>query len=80
MVQFPAVGQDTELSCELVAIDSTLSENSAGRASAHTPFVDVMVKASLLYASMGPSLFLNCPTAVQFPGDAQDTDLKSVTE
>ena len=45
--------------------------NTAGRASAHTPFVDVIVNASKV-----PPLFLNFPTAVQFPGDAQDTEYK----
>jgi hypothetical protein len=72
VVQFPAVGHDTEASCELVAIDSTLSGNSAGRASAHTPFVDVMVKARLELSAV-----MKVPTAVQFPEAAHDTDLKS---
>lgn len=72
MVQFPAVGHDTESSCELVAIDSTFSGNSAGRASAHTPFVDVMVKASLELSTV-----MKVPTAVQFPAVGHDTDLKS---
>jgi hypothetical protein len=72
VVQFPAVGHDTEASCELVAMDSTLSGNSAGRASAHTPFVDVMVKASLELLTV-----MKDPTAVQFPEAAHDTDLKS---
>ena len=47
------------------------STNTAGRASAHEPFVDVIVNASKV-----PPIFLKFPTAVQFPGDAQDTEVK----
>ena len=45
--------------------------NTAARAESHTPFVDVMVNASKPSA-----LFLKLPTAVQFPDDAHDTELK----
>ena len=72
MVQFPAVVHDTEASCELVAMDSTLSGNSAGRANSHTPFIDVMVKASLELLTV-----MKDPTAVQFPEAEHDTDLNS---
>ena len=43
--------------------------NTAGRAVPHTPPVDVMVNAC--NASL---ISLNCPTAVQFPGDEHDTE------
>ena len=46
--------------------------NTAGRAVPHTPPVDVMVNASL-----PPVLFKNCPTAVQFPGEEHDTELRT---
>jgi len=45
--------------------------NSAGRAVAHVPLVDVMVNATKLRTTVW-----NCPTAVQFPGDVHDTELK----
>jgi hypothetical protein len=44
--------------------------NTAGRANAHTPSVDVMV-----IASREPSLFLKSPTVVQLPGVAHDTEV-----
>ena len=72
-VQFPSVGHDTELNCESGFSDWTPSSNCAGCASSHSPSVDVMVNASLL-----SSMFLNLPTAVQFPGDEHDTSLKAV--
>ena len=72
-VQFPSVGHDTELNCESGFSDWTPSSNCAGCAKPHTPSIDVMVNASLL-----SSMFLNLPTAVQFPGDEHDTSLKAV--
>ena len=71
-VQFPAVAHDTDLnSTSGNKLLWTPSAKTAGRASSHTPFVDVMVNAS-----WEPTLFLNLPTAVQFPGDAHDTEEK----
>ena len=68
-VQFPGDEHDTQnknASGEFFWIPVS---NSAGRASAHTPPVEVMVNASRPLV-----LFLNCPTAVQFPGDEHDTE------
>ena len=45
--------------------------NTAGRASAHVPLVDVMVNASVALV-----LLANNPTAVQFPGEEHDTEYK----
>ena len=71
-VQFPAVAHDTDLNSTIGnKLLWTPSAKTAGRASSHTPFVDVMVNAS-----WEPTLFLNLPTAVQFPGDAHDTEEK----
>ena len=67
-VQFPGDEQDTEENSD--SLSSTSSGNCAGCASSQTPSSDVMVNASLL-----SSLFLNVPTAVQFPGDEHDTDV-----
>ena len=72
-VQFPSVGHDTEVKSAYGSSDWMSSSNSAGCARPHSPSIDVMVNASLL-----PSLFLNLPTAVQFPGDEHDTEPKSV--
>jgi hypothetical protein len=71
-VQFPGDAHDTELNCALGKLFWVSEANSAGCASAHTPFVIVMVNAS-----EASDIFLNLPTAVQFPGDAHDTELKS---
>jgi hypothetical protein len=79
-VQFPADAHDTDLKSSWGYSAWTPSGNTAGRASVQTPFVDVMVNASMLNASMGPSLFRKDPTAVQFPGDVQDTDRKFADE
>jgi len=68
-VQFPGDVHETELKNEYGRSDWSPVVNSAGRAVAHVPLVDVMVNATLL------PLLLNCPTAVQFPGDAHDTAL-----
>ena len=68
-VQFPGEKHDTaskNASGGLLWIPLT---NWAGRAVSHSPFVDVMVNASRPLV-----LFLNCPTAVQFPGDEHDTE------
>jgi hypothetical protein len=51
--------------------DWTPLANTAGRAGAHSPFVDVIVNAS---SSKAVSAFLNCPTAVQLPAVAHDTE------
>ena len=70
-VQFPGDAHDTELNSVIGEIGWIPSANSAGRASAHSLFVDVMVNAS-----REASKFLNLPTAVQFPGEAHDTEAK----
>ena len=75
-VQFPAVAHDTDLNSTIGnKLLWTPSAKTAGRASSHAPFVDVMVKAS-----RASSLFTKLPTAVQFPGEAHDTDFKTVKE
>ena len=71
-VQFPGEAHETELKAAEGASFWTPSANCAGRASPHTLLVDVMVNAS-----RSPLLFLNLPTAVQFPGDAHDTESKT---
>jgi hypothetical protein len=70
-VQFPDDVHDTELKYEVGELLWIPLWNTAGRASAHVPFVDVMVNASVALA-----LFANNPTAVQFPGEAHDTEYK----
>ena len=70
-VQFLADGHVTELRIELKFSICTPLANSAGRASSHTPFVDVMVKAS-----WEPELLLNFPTATQFLAVGHDTELR----
>ena len=70
-MQFPGVAHDTELNHPVGDSFCMLSSNCAGRARAHSPLVDVIVNAS-----SPPLLFLNVPTAVQFPGVAHDTELK----
>jgi hypothetical protein len=71
-VQFPGDAHETELNCALGNSFWISEANTAGCASAHTPFVIVMVNAS-----SASDILLNLPTAVQFPGDAHDTELKS---
>ena len=68
-VQFPGDAHDTELKTELGVVLWIPLANCAGCAVPHTPPVDVMVNASRPLV-----LFLNCPTAVQFPGDEHDTE------
>ena len=68
-VQFPGDEHDTEENSAILIWTSSPG-NCAGRAVSHSPSVSVMVNALL-----SPSLFLNSPTAVQFPGDEHDTDL-----
>ena len=68
-MQFPDDAHDTDVNCALGKSFWIPLANTAGRASCHTPFVDVMVNAS------GPLGDLNCPTAVQCPSDVHDTDL-----
>ena len=70
MVQFPGDVHDTELRIPLGSSLWTPSGNSTGRASAHTPFVDVMVNASSKSSKLA-----NEPMAEQFPAVAQDTDV-----
>ena len=69
-VQFPGDAHDTEVKDPERDICCWPLVNTAGCAVSHTPFVDVMVNASLTLL-----LFRTCPTAVQFPGDAHDTEL-----
>jgi hypothetical protein len=70
-VQFPGDAHDTDSKPALGASNCVSTANSAGRAVSHSPSVMVMVNAS-----WSPELFLKYPTAVQFPGDAHDTDRK----
>ncbi|MFM9036365.1 MAG: hypothetical protein ACKOJ9_01590, partial [Actinomycetota bacterium] len=70
-MQFPADTHDTERKPVLGLVFWTPEANDAGCPSAHTPSVDVCVNAS-----KPPAAFLNDPTAVQFPADTHDTDLK----
>jgi hypothetical protein len=70
-VQFPGDAHDTEVKNPNWDVSWTDSKNSAGRAVSHSPSIDVMVNASLALL-----LFLTSPTAVQFPGDAHETELK----
>jgi hypothetical protein len=69
-VQLPAVAHDTEENSASARSFWTSSANCAGCASSHTPFMEVMVNASLL-----SNMLLNFPTAVQFPAVAHDTEL-----
>jgi hypothetical protein len=71
-VQFPGDAHDTEVKNPERDTCCWPVSNTAGRAVSHTPFVDVMVNASVTLL-----LFRTCPTAVQFPGDAHDTELNS---
>ena len=73
-VQFPGDAHDTDRNSASGVSFCMSSSNCAGRANAHTPLVDVIVNAS-----SPPLLFLNDPTAVQFPGDAHDTSENSTT-
>jgi hypothetical protein len=70
-VQFPGEAHDTESNHAHVNSFCMSSSNTAGCAVSHSPFVMVMVNA--LYQLL---ILLNLPTAVQFPGDAHDTDSK----
>jgi hypothetical protein len=70
-VQFPAVAQDTDVNLAIGEFGWIPLAKTAGRASSHAPFVDVIVNAS-----REPSKFLKFPTAVQFPGDVHDTELR----
>ena len=70
-VQFPGVAHDTDSKPALGVSSCMSSSNTTGCAVSHSPSVDVMVNAS-----WSPELFLKYPTAVQFPGDAHDTDSK----
>jgi hypothetical protein len=70
-VQFPGDAHDTDFKLVSGVSSCMSSSNTAGRAVSHTPSVNVMVNAS-----WSPELFLKYPTAVQFPGDAHDTDRK----
>jgi hypothetical protein len=73
-VQFPADAHDTDLISELVGTDWMSMGNCAGRASSHSPFVDVMVNTSLANVSLSVIGLSNSPTAVQLPGVAHDTE------
>jgi hypothetical protein len=68
-VQFLEDVHDTELKPAEGDSFCMSSSNSAGLAVCHSPSVKVMVNAS-----DPPELFLKNPTAVQFPGDAHDTE------
>ena len=70
-VQFPGDAHDTEVKSPYLETSWTKSTKTAGRASAHNPFVDVMVNPS-----KPPVMFLYIPTAVQFPGEEHDTEFK----
>jgi hypothetical protein len=70
-VQFPGDVHDTDVNAESVHTAWSPAGNTTGRPSAQTPFVDVIVNASSSSDS-----FANVPTAVQLPGDVQDTELK----
>lgn len=65
-VQLPIEAQDTALKLPSVACMPVA--NTADFGCAHTPFVEVIVNASV-----PPALFRKTPTAVQFPGDAHET-------
>ena len=69
-VQLPAVAHDTEIILASGELCWTPSGNTADRAGAQTPFVDVMVKARRPFV-----ICSKYPPAVQFPGDAHDTEL-----
>jgi hypothetical protein len=68
-VQIPGEAHETEEKVVGGKSDCTPLANAAGRASSHTPFVDVMVNATTI-----PTELTNCPTAVQFPAVAHDTE------
>jgi hypothetical protein len=70
-VHSPGNAHDTDLNSEKGLTNSVSLSNCAGCANSQSPFVDVMVNASI-----DPKLFVNPPTAVQFPGDAHETDSK----
>jgi hypothetical protein len=72
-VQFPGEAHDTDSNHAHVNSFCMLSSNTAGCAVSHSPSVMVMMNAMV----SSPSA-LNSPTAVQFPGDAHDTDFKLV--
>ena len=63
---------DTDSKPALGASSCMSASNSAGCAVCHSPFVMVMVNASL-----SPELLSKYPTAVQFPCEVHDTDSKS---
>lgn len=68
-VQFPGDAHDTEVNCVLGKLFWIPLTKTAGRASSHTPLVDVIVNASV-----ASDMLLKFPTAVQLPGDAHDTE------
>jgi hypothetical protein len=70
-VQFPAVAQDTDVNLAIGEFGWIPLAKTAGRASSHAPFVDVIVNAS-----REPSKFLKFPTAVQFPVLGHETELR----
>ena len=69
-MQLPGEAHDTELKVALGESDWTSSANSAGRAGVHTPPSAI----DIVNASKKLSEFLKCPTAVQFPVEAHDTE------
>ena len=70
-VQFPADPHDTEVKRAFGVVFWTPEPNTAGVACPHTPAVDVIVNAS-----NPKSALRNRPTAVQFPTDPHDTEVK----
>jgi hypothetical protein len=72
-VQFPGDAHEIELKTAYGEVLWIPSANTAGFALPQTPFVDVSVNAS---RSKVVSAFLNCPTAVQFPAVAHDTEVR----
>jgi hypothetical protein len=73
-VQFPGDEHDTELNTLKGESLWTPLGNTAGCAASQTPFVDVMVIAVYAYVELSGIKFWNSPTAVQFPGDAHETE------
>ena len=68
-VQLPGDAHDTECKNALGELLWMPLANTAGRTVLQTSLVEVMVNASKPLM-----LFLNCPTAVQFPGEEHDTE------
>ena len=70
-VQFPGDAHDTDVNTAKLGSDWILAGNEAGSALPHIPLADIKVNAS-----KSSVLFLKSPAAVQFPGDAHDTEAR----